>query len=71
MAKTYRKIDDETFEETDATNTTVIQELDRAELNTKVFHWKQDQVDLQHETDRKMAELQADIDRVEAILATT
>ena len=71
MAKrTYTKIDDETFQETEATSETVTRNLDRAELQTKIDHWEQDQLDLQRETDKKMAELQFDIDRVKAILAT-
>jgi len=70
MAKTYIKIDKETFEETEATSETTIRNLDRAELQTKIDHWEQDQLDLQRETDRKMVELQADIDNVTATLAT-
>lgn len=70
MRKSYKKIDDKTFRETEVDNKTTTRDLDRAELQTKVDHWGQDQLDLQRETDRKMAELQADIDRVKAILAT-
>lgn len=68
--KTYRKIDSETFEEKEVKNETATRNLDRAELQTKVDHWEQDQLDLQRETDKKMAELQSDIDRVLGILAT-
>ncbi len=71
MGKTYRKLDDETFEETEDKSEIITRSLDRAELQTKVDHWEQDQLDLQHETDKKMAELQSDIDNVNAILATT
>lgn len=71
MAKlSYKKLDAETFEETEDTRETVIRKLDRAELQTKINHWKQDQARLQLDTDDKLADLQRDIERVEAILAT-
>lgn len=69
--KTYKKLDDETFEETEDKSEITTRNFDRAELQTKVDHWEQDQLDLQRETDRKMADFQVDIDRVKSILATT
>lgn len=72
MAKlSYTKIDEETFEETEDTSEKVTRKLDRVELQTKIDHWKQGQARLQLDTDDKLADLQRDIDRVEAILATT
>lgn len=71
MAKlSYKKLDDETFEETEDTAKTTTRRLDRLELQTKIHHWKQDQARVQLETDDKLADLQRDINRVEAILAT-
>ena len=71
MAKlSYKKLDDQTFEETEDKAETTTRTLDRAELQTKIDHWTQDQVRLQLDTDDKLADLQRDIDRVEAILAT-
>ena len=71
MAKrTYRKLDDETFEETEDSSETVTRTLDRAELQTKIDHWKLDQAELQAKTDREIADLQRDIDSTESILST-
>lgn len=69
-SRTYKKLDNETFEETESTSETTTRTLDRAELQTKIDHWKQNQVELQLETDKGMVDLKRDIDRAESILAT-
>ena len=66
----YKKLDDQTVEETESSSETTIRQLDKAELQTKVDHWERDQVNLQKETDDKLADLQRDIDSVKEILAT-
>lgn len=71
MAKlSYKKLDAETFEETEDTAEKVVRRLDRHELQTKIDHWEQDQAELQLKTDGELADLQRNIDRVKAILAT-
>ena len=53
--KTVKKLDDKTIEVTTVTTSTVVAELDKAELQTKLDHIPSDRVKVQQRYDAEMA----------------
>ena len=57
MALTYKKKNSQTLTVTTVTNETHIVEEDRAEIQTQIDHWEDEQVELQKKIDEAKAKI--------------
>ncbi|MHC4866989.1 MAG: hypothetical protein ACYTEX_23170 [Planctomycetota bacterium] len=57
MPISYKKIDPNTLEVTVITNVTHVSEERRAEIQTRIDHWEEDQADLRKRIDAEKAKI--------------